>query len=132
MNSWDLTTLRAEPHAPQILSSTPAARVVVLLLPSGERLQDHEVHERALLIVVSGEVTVTAGDEADVVGGSGGLFEFAPGERSEVTARSDARLLLVLAPWPGAGHPGALSLEQKAEARSHAAEHAQSAARLGP
>ena len=25
----------------------------------------------------------------------------------EVRARSDARLLLVLAPWPGEGHPGA-------------------------
>jgi hypothetical protein len=25
----------------------------------------------------------------------------------EVRARSDARLLLVLAPWPGPGHPGA-------------------------
>jgi hypothetical protein len=32
---------------------------------------------------------------------------FDPGERHEVRAVSDARLLLVLAPWPGAGHPGA-------------------------
>jgi len=32
---------------------------------------------------------------------------FDPGERHEVRARSDARLLLVLAPWPGDGHPGA-------------------------
>lgn len=29
------------------------------------------------------------------------------GEPHSVRARSDARLLLVLAPWPGSGHPGA-------------------------
>jgi hypothetical protein len=32
---------------------------------------------------------------------------FDPNERHAVTAKSDARLLLVLAPWPGNGHPGA-------------------------
>jgi hypothetical protein len=32
---------------------------------------------------------------------------FDPHERREVRATSDARLLLVLAPWPGDGHPGA-------------------------
>jgi hypothetical protein len=30
---------------------------------------------------------------------------FDPNERHEVTAKSDARLLLVLSPWPGEGHP---------------------------
>jgi hypothetical protein len=32
---------------------------------------------------------------------------FDPHERHEVRATRDARLLLVLAPWPGDGHPGA-------------------------
>ena len=32
---------------------------------------------------------------------------FDPKERHEVRAVTDARLLLVLAPWPGEGHPGA-------------------------
>ncbi len=41
-------------------------------------------------------------------------------EPREVTARSDTRLLLVLAPWPGDGHPGAMSLEEKAQARERA------------
>ena len=30
-----------------------------------------------------------------------------PNERHEVRAKSDARLVLVLAPWPGEGHPSA-------------------------
>ena len=40
-------------------------------------------------------------------GGPGFVAVFDPQERHEVRATSDARLLLVLAPWPGEGHPGA-------------------------
>lgn len=90
MKSWDLATFDAEPHSPRILSSSPAARVVVLQLPGGERLQDHEVHERAWLVVIAGDVEVSAGGEESVLGRPGALFEFDPRERREVTARSDA------------------------------------------
>jgi quercetin dioxygenase-like cupin family protein len=64
------------------------------------------VHERAHLIVVDGEVDVDAG-AASARGGPGFAAVFDPRERHEVRAVSDARLLLVLAPWPGDGHPGA-------------------------
>jgi hypothetical protein len=37
---------------------------------------------------------------------------------------TDSRLLLLLTPWPGAGHPGAMTLEQKSNARANAAERA--------
>ena len=40
-------------------------------------------------------------------GGPGLAAVFDPAERHAVRAVSDARLLLVLAPWPGDGHPGA-------------------------
>jgi hypothetical protein len=33
------------------------------------------------------------------------LAHFEPNERRTVRALSDARLVLVLAPWPGVGHP---------------------------
>ena len=108
MEHWDLATLGVEPHKPQILhSSRGEARSIALHLPAGEELQDHEVHERAHLVVVSGEVEITQGDGDAVSGGPGLLAVFDPGERHEVRARSDARVLLVLAPWPGQGHPGA-------------------------
>jgi hypothetical protein len=32
------------------------------------------------------------------------VFRFDPDERRSVSSKSGARLLLVLAPWPGAGH----------------------------
>ena len=104
---WDLRSLDVAPHRPVILPSARGeSRSVALRLPAGEALQDHEVHERAHLVVVDGEIEVSRG--ADTVTGGPGFFAvFDPGERHEVRARSDARLLLVLAPWPGDGHPGA-------------------------
>jgi quercetin dioxygenase-like cupin family protein len=107
MQHWDLRGLAVEPHHPEILhSSRGEARSIALALPAGEQLQEHEVHERAYVIVVDGEVEISDGSEA-VSGGPGLVVTFAPHERHTVTASSDARLLLVLAPWPGDGHPGA-------------------------
>jgi hypothetical protein len=123
MESWNLNTVEVEPHQPRILASADDARTILLRLPDGEELQEHEVHERARIIVVEGDVDVNsaAGDFANA--GPGHLFEFEPGERRTIVARTDARLLMVLSPWPGDGHPGAMSLEEKAEAREKAAEH---------
>lgn len=130
MESWDLKTIEVEPHAPRILSSGDDARAVVLRLPAGEEMQEHEVHERARLIVIDGEVEVTTADGASIAAGAGYLLEFAPGERHSVAARTEARLLLVLSPWPGDGHPGVMSLEEKSRVRemARAAEAGDSAA----
>jgi quercetin dioxygenase-like cupin family protein len=107
MENWDLLTLAVEPRKPQVLHSTRGeARSIVLFLPAGEELQDHQVHERAHLIVIDGEVEIDRDGGERVTGGAGLLAVFDPNERHEVRARTDARLLLVLAPWPGAGHPG--------------------------
>jgi len=105
---WDLRSLDVAPHRPVILHSARGqARSVALHVPAGELLRDHQVHERAHLVVVEGEVEVSRGPGESVTGGPGFFAVFDPGERHEVRARSDARLLLVLAPWPGDGHPGA-------------------------
>jgi quercetin dioxygenase-like cupin family protein len=107
MEHWDLRSVDVAPHKPEILHSARGeARSILIQLPAGEELQDHEVHERAYLVVVDGEVEV--GDPPSGVGGGPGFAAvFDPRERHAVRARSDARLLLVLAPWPGDGHPGA-------------------------
>ena len=107
MEHWDLRTLDVEPHHPRILHSARGeARSIAIHLPAGEELQEHEVHERAYLVVVDGEVEVTDGG-GSVAGSAGFAAVFDPHERHTVRATSDARLLLVLAPWPGDGHPGA-------------------------
>jgi quercetin dioxygenase-like cupin family protein len=109
MKSWDLTSIDVEVHKPEVITSTDEARAILLQLPAGEQLQEHEVHERALITIVAGEATVTtpAGESVDAAAGH--LFEFDPKERHEVEARSDVRLLIVLAPWPGDGHPSQLA-----------------------
>jgi len=127
MNSWEVKTLELQPHAPQILSSTEDARAIALAIPGGESLQDHQVHERAWVVVLGGEVEVTTMAGERITGTTGLVVEFSPGERHAVRALSDARLLLLLTPWPGEGHPGAMSLDDKAHARQHAAEHREQA-----
>lgn len=123
MRSWDLRAIETEAYQPRILASADDARTIVLALPAGEELQEHEVHERARVVVIDGEIEVTTPDGESETADAGHLFEFDPGERRTVAARTDARLLLILSPWPGDGHPGAMTLEQKSEARQRAAEH---------
>jgi len=124
VNSWELKALVLEARLAEILSSKEEARAIVLDLAAGESLSDHEVHERAWLLVIDGEIEVTtvAGERAS--GEAGLLVELAPGERHEVTAASAARLLLLLTPWPGNGHPGAMTIQQKLYSRRHAAKRA--------
>lgn len=124
MKHWDIGALEVAPHAPKILSTTEDSRAIALALPVGEQLQEHQVHERAWVVVVSGEVDVGTGAGDDVPAGPGTLFEFEPQERHTITARSAARLLILLTPWPGDGHPGAMTLEQKHDVRAQAAEFA--------
>jgi quercetin dioxygenase-like cupin family protein len=122
MQSWDLKGMDVVAHQPEILSSAGDARAILLELPAGEELQEHEVHERARIVLLDGEVEVTTADGAGANGTPGHLFEFEPGERHTIAARSATRLLIVLSPWPGDGHPGAMTLEEKGEAREKAAE----------
>src|ERR687894_2128141 len=97
MEHWDLRTLDVEPRQPKILHSARGeARSILINLPAGEGLQEHQVHERAYVVVIDGEV-----DLAGTLGGPGTAAVFEPKERHAVKAQSDARILLVLAPWPG-------------------------------
>jgi quercetin dioxygenase-like cupin family protein len=107
MQHWDLRSLKVEPHRPIILhSSRGEARSIAIQLQAGDQLQEHQVHERAYLLVVEGEIEVRRDGDA-VSGGAGFMAVFDPAERHEVRARVDTRLVLLLAPWPGDGHPGA-------------------------
>lgn len=121
MQSWNLKELDLKPRLPEILSTTDSARAILLDLAPGEALSDHEVHERVWLIVVDGRVELAAGSER-TTGTAGTLVEFNPQERHEATAETHARLLLLLTPWPGPDHPGAMTIREKLYARRHAAK----------
>ena len=104
METWDIRSLAIEPHQPQVLRSDDETRAIAINLPTGEELQEHQVHERAYVLVADGEVEITGNGRVER-GGPGFLAHFEPNERHAVRATSDARILLVLAPWPGVGHP---------------------------
>jgi quercetin dioxygenase-like cupin family protein len=105
MDSWDLTTLDVGVHKPEVLRSDDgAARAIAINLPAGDMLQDHQVHEHAYLVVVSGRLEIQH-DGGTSAAGPGFVSHWQPHERHEVRAAEDARFLLFLAPWPGEGHP---------------------------
>ena len=104
METWDVGSLDIEAHHPQVLRSDAETRAIAIVLPAGEQMQEHQVHERTYMIVVDGEVQISQ-DGRTVAGGPGLLSHFEPNERRTIEAVSDARLVLVLAPWPGEGHP---------------------------
>lgn len=104
MDSWDIGSLDVEPHNPVVLRTDDETRAIAINLPAGEELQEHQVHERAYLVVAAGEVEIDQGSET-VKGGPGFMAHFPPHERHEVRAVSGARIILLLSPWPGEGHP---------------------------
>ena len=123
MKSWDLTAVSLSPHSPEILASGDDGRAIVLEIPAGGSLREHQVHECAWVVVVAGEVAISNEGGQAVSGGPGLMVQFEPQERHTVDAVTTARIMLLLTPWPGDGHPGAMELDDKRTVRQRAAEH---------
>jgi quercetin dioxygenase-like cupin family protein len=102
---WNLHEIEAPDgmRDPAVLHSNSEGRAVLIRLDAGQELGDHQVHERSWLLVVDGVVQVSAGGES-VEAAPGTLLTFAPSERKAVASREGARVLYLLAPWPGEGH----------------------------
>jgi quercetin dioxygenase-like cupin family protein len=105
VQSWDLLAIDTPDgsRSPVVLHSDDEARAVVIALDPGQSLGDHQVKEHAFVLVVEGSARVSAGAES-VEAAAGTLLRFEPDERHAVTTDSGARLLMLLAPWPGPGH----------------------------
>ena len=80
MQHWDLRSLAVAPHQPEVLQSEGEGRSIVIQLPAGEALGEHQVHERAWLVVVDGDVELVQ---------SGGTEPAGPGT-SPCTTRPSA------------------------------------------
>jgi quercetin dioxygenase-like cupin family protein len=106
MQHWDLL----ETSAPEgtrdpivLLSEDGVARAVLIALQAGQELSDHQVKEHAWVTVLEGTVEVSANGAQQQLG-AGGLVHFEPDERHALRSDDGARVLLLLAPWPGEGH----------------------------
>jgi quercetin dioxygenase-like cupin family protein len=106
VQSWDLSRLQLPggTRTPLVLYSEAEGRAVLIGFEPGQELGEHQVKEHAWLVVVDGTVRVEAGGET-VEASAGTLLHFEPDERHAVSAGDgEARILLLLAPWPGEGH----------------------------
>jgi len=105
MQSWELKAIETPggSRSPVVLHSEEPGRAVLIGLEPGQELGDHQVKEHAWLLVVDGAVRIGAGGE-DVEAPAGTLVRFDPDERHSVSSADGAKILLLLAPWPGAGH----------------------------
>jgi quercetin dioxygenase-like cupin family protein len=102
---WDLLDLDAPEGTrdPIVLHSDDGARAVLIVLSPGQSLGEHQVKENAWIAVLDGQVEITAGDET-ITAGPGTMARFEPNERHALRSEDGARVLLLLAPWPGEGH----------------------------
>jgi quercetin dioxygenase-like cupin family protein len=105
METWTLADIETPggSRSPVVLRSDDEARAVLVGLDPGQSLGDHQVKEHAWIVVVAGSATFRAGDEEHEAA-AGTLIRFEPDERHSVRTESGAKLLILLAPWPGPGH----------------------------
>ena len=105
MRSWRLPEIETPDgsRSPVVLHSSEQARAVLIGLNPGQELGDHQVKEHAFLVVVDGSVRIEAGGET-LEAGAGSFVKFEPDERRVVASSGAAKILLLLAPWPGEGH----------------------------
>jgi quercetin dioxygenase-like cupin family protein len=103
VQSWDLMEVEAPDGTRDPLVVHSEARAVLIVLKPGQRLGDHQVKENAWVTVLEGQVRISAGGDA-VEARPGMLCRFDPDERHSLATADGARVLLLLAPWPGEGH----------------------------
>jgi quercetin dioxygenase-like cupin family protein len=105
VEAWHLPELEtpAGSRSPRVLLSEDEARAVLIGLDAGQELGDHQVKEHAWVLVVAGKARIRAGGE-EVEAETGTLAHFEPDERHSVSSDEGAKILMLLAPWPGEGH----------------------------
>jgi quercetin dioxygenase-like cupin family protein len=105
VQTWNLGDLETPggSRSPVVVHSQDEARAVLIGLDPGQALGDHQVHERSWVVVLDGSVRFESGGET-IDAGAGVLAWFDADERRSISTDDGARILLLLAPWPGKGH----------------------------
>ena len=105
MQRWNLLQIETPggTRSPVVLHSDDEARAVLIEIQPGQELGEHQVKEDAWVAILSGSVHIANRGET-VEAGAGELLRFDPDERRAISSPGGARVLLLLAPWPGKGH----------------------------
>ena len=105
MQSWATGVMDVLPNRPEVIYSGATTRAIVINLPAGERLSEHQVHEHTWLILTEGQLEIVDPHDGTIAAGPGQVMHWDPNQRHEVRAIDDSRILILLTPWPGEGHP---------------------------
>jgi quercetin dioxygenase-like cupin family protein len=102
---WSLLDLDAPDGTrdPIVLHSDDGARAVLIVLSPGQSLGEHQVKENAWVTVLDGTIELVVGGESSHAE-RGTMVRFDPDERHALRSEGGARVLMLLAPWPGEGH----------------------------
>src|SRR5688572_10951475 len=105
MPTWRLPEIATPDGSrpPLVLRSGEEARAVLVGLEAGAELGRRQGEENAWIGVVDGSAEFAAAGER-AAAPLGTLARFEPDERHSVRSEGGAKLLLLLAPWPGPGH----------------------------
>ena len=105
VQSWNLREIETPggSRSPVVVHSHDEARAVLIGLDPGQALGDHQVHERSWVVVLDGNIRIESGGE-HLDAGPGYLAWLDSRERRSISTDDGARILLLLAPWPGEGH----------------------------
>src|SRR5215475_10478072 len=104
MQTWDLLSVHAPngTRDPLVLHSDDGARAVLIVLQPGQELGEHQVKENAWVTVLDGEIDIVS-DGQTFPARRGMTARFEPNERHTLRSDVGARILMILAPWPGVG-----------------------------
>ena len=83
----------------RVLSDIGAARVVLFAFEAGQHLQEHSTSSQALVQVLRGRITLTAGD-ASVDGAAGTLLQLEANVRHSISAKTRAVIVVTMTPSP--------------------------------
>ncbi len=102
-----LTTFNEKGPNVQILSDIKSARLVLFTFRAGQSLKEHQTSSQIFIQILQGEMILTV-EERDLEANAGMLFQVEADIPHSLTARTDASVLLTLAPSPAFHHPADL------------------------
>ena len=99
--AWDMTTIDAPGGTvdPAVLTTDDGARAIAIRLEAGQAMNDHQVRERAWVVVVEGRAEIRCGDQV-VDGGVGDARDVRAGRAPRRVERERR---------PSASHPRAVA-----------------------
>lgn len=71
MQHWTIGAVDVLPQHPEVIFSGATARAILINLPAGDRLSEHQVHEHTWLVLTEGQLEIIDPEDGTISGSSG-------------------------------------------------------------